>query len=426
MTLDKNSHLRDADIADLLRQARFDEVVFGALAMGDNISDIAARCFRRIFYIRYHAFALSQEAEEAIRKAADDGNPHAQFAYARLLLLGNWEMDDIEKSVDYLDKACDQGLSDATAALGEALYYGDFGFVDRFKAKECLLESLEQVSDYGAFVHAKNTLFGTQDNDINTDLVITVTTALIEKEEGEGMPSAIWKYLRGIAYEADGNVEAACRDYEDAANNGILDAWACLASAKCIDPETGEFTDLDEYERMLNEGVQHHSAEALQLLYVPVVAAFDSLDEETQKSLRDEIIENITTSFFWGSKTAPVLLGDIYYNGWCNQPEDNQQAWGWYARAALWENPEGYEKMFDMVSDGLIDCEQDHCDDIAIRGARLGSEKLTIETVDAYYAGRLTDFAAEIEQYYIPLYKKNEEDEEDEGPDDDGRFDAWS
>ncbi|MGM9860253.1 MAG: hypothetical protein ACI31C_05790 [Muribaculaceae bacterium] len=423
MTLDKNSHLRDADIADLLRQARFDDVVFGALAMGDNISDFAARCFRRIFFIRYHAFALSQEAEEAIKKAADDGNLHAQFAYGRLLLLGNWEMEDIEKSVNYLGNAYDQGLSDAGAALSEALYYGDFGFIDRLKAKECLLESLEQLSDYGAFVHAKNTLFGTQDNDIDTGLVITVTTALIEKEEGEGMPSAIWKYLRGIANEADGNVEAACRDYEDAANNGILDAWACLATAKCMDPETGDFNDLDEYERMLNEGVQHHSAEALQLLYAPVVAAFDSLDEETQKSLSDEIIENLTTAFYWGSKTVPVLLGDIYYNGWCNQPEDNQQAWGWYARAALWENPEGYEKMFEMVSDGLIDMEQDACDNLAIRGARLGSEKLTIETVDAYYAGRLTDFAAEIEQYYVPLYK-NEED--DEGPDDDGRFDAWS
>ena len=64
---------------------------------------------------------------------------------------------------------------------------------------------------------------------------------------------------------------------------------------------------------------------------------------------------------------------------------------------------------------------------IAICGARLESQKLINAVVEAYRHGRLTEFAAEIEQYYIPAYAPDfeEEMEEEELPDDDGRYDAF-
>ena len=95
---------------------------------------------------------------------------------------------------------------------------------------------------------------------------------------------------------------------------------------------------------------------------------------------------------------------------------------------------EAFEKMFAMVHDHYIDAEQSFCDHLAINGARLGSKKLLAETVMAYTHGRLTEYAAEIEQYYCPVFDSddftidddNNGDETPEPTDDDGRFDAWA
>ena len=58
-----------------------------------------------------------------------------------------------------------------------------------------------------------------------------------------------------------------------------------------------------------------------------------------------------------------------------------------------------------------------------IRALRFGSEDMLPRVVEAYREGHFTEYAAEIEQYYLPKY--HEPDPADQ-PDDDGRFDAWA
>jgi hypothetical protein len=45
------------------------------------------------------------------------------------------------------------------------------------------------------------------------------------------------------------------------------------------------------------------------------------------------------------------------------------------------------------------------------------------QVVAIYKSGRLTDFAAEIEQYYLPVVEAMDDDDM---PDDDGRYDAYA
>ena len=59
---------------------------------------------------------------------------------------------------------------------------------------------------------------------------------------------------------------------------------------------------------------------------------------------------------------------------------------------------------------------------LALKGARLGSRHLLDQTVIIHTQGRLEEFAEEIENYYDPIF----DDESDDTPDDDGRFDAWA
>lgn len=413
---------RDADFAEMLRKEQFDDLVFAALAMGDNISDFAARCFRRIFYLVPSIFVVSDAAQAAIKEAADGGNPHARFAYGRLLRTKNWNAGDVETALEYFEKAYAQHLSDAGAAIANAYYAGEYGLVDYSRAKQYLVEALEQSSEFAAVLYINWLNRGTYGFNLDTALAIKTSSAIIENEDLEGMPSAIWKSLRGVAYYREGNVEAACQDLEAAANNGIIDAWSFLALFKCTDPETGEYTDVDEYERLLNEGIDHHCGDCLMLSNEPFVTMFDSLDEDTRERITGSVLQDFDRAVELGSAEAAKLLGDIYRDGLCGQPEDINKAWSYYARAALWRYAQAYESMFDMAVKGIVKQEQDSCDLLALNGARYGSQELIIETVAAYYAGRLTAFASEIEQYYVPVYQAHEEDESD----DDGRYDAWS
>ena len=91
--------------------------------------------------------------------------------------------------------------------------------------------------------------------------------------------------------------------------------------------------------------------------------------------------------------------------------------------------------MFAMIHDHYIDAELSFVDNLALNGARLGSKKLLAETVMAYSHGHLTEYAAEIEKYYCPVFDSDDftlddtyddDDETPEPPDDDGRFDAWA
>ena len=60
-----------------------------------------------------------------------------------------------------------------------------------------------------------------------------------------------------------------------------------------------------------------------------------------------------------------------------------------------------------------------------IRSLRLGNEDMLPRVVEAYKNGHFTEYAAEIEQYYLPKYQDSDITN-DELPDDDGRFDAWA
>ena len=120
------------------------------------------------------------------------------------------------------------------------------------------------------------------------------------------------------------------------------------------------------------------------------------------------------------------MLGDIYQNA-AEEDEDYYKAWECYNTGARYGSEECMERLFDMAEKEFVEVSEQQKEYIALCGARLESQKLINAVVEAYNHGRLTDFAAEIEQYYLPAYDPDfeVETEEDELPDDDGRYDAY-
>ena len=87
--------------------------------------------------------------------------------------------------------------------------------------------------------------------------------------------------------------------------------------------------------------------------------------------------------------------------------------------------------MLDTNEIKLVNMSNEDAMDICmINGARQHSKWLISETVNAYRRGRLTQFAREIEMFHIPAYDAIPDDEplddEEDYPDDDGRFDPWA
>ena len=112
----------------------------------------------------------------------------------------------------------------------------------------------------------------------------------------------------------------------------------------------------------------------------------------------------------------------------------------WYEKAAKKLDITALEKMFAMIKHGKVERSQEEADEIALKGARLDSKYLLAEAVIAFTQGRLQEHADEISRYYEPIFDSEdffdgwsapENDtwvhiDDDDLPDDDGRFDAYS
>ena len=417
---------------EMYENMRFDELVNTALTFAPNMSEKASKYFLRVFYMNSSVFMLSDESIALIKQAADAGNRYAQFAYGRYHCIKNADEDSIIKSLRYLQDAREQGLHDATAALAESWEYGDFGLVNRLKAKQLLREALEHESDFAAIIQLTYLIFGHIESTPQPQLAIDIVRDLRDRDARAGIPSGIWLYYYALALKELGKSSEARNYFAHAARMGVARAWYELALLKAEFHDDGTVTNLSELSDALSEGVKHNSAECMSMLAAIEYDEFSNLsDEERTDELGAEIVSMYEDAYSMGAAYAAVMLGDVYYYGSLNQEEDNEKAWMWYARAALWNNCESYEKMYAMVHDHYIDVEPSFCDTLALRGARLGSKKLLAEIVKAYNQGRLTEYAAEIEQYYCPIVNSedfilDDDDSTSEPPDDDGRFDAWA
>lgn len=414
----------------------FDELITDALSFSTVMSEKTAKYFLRVFYLRTSVFMVSDESIALIKQAADAGNRYAQFAYGRYHVLRKVDENSGTLSLKYFQMAHEQGLYDATAAISQAWDYGYMGMVNRSTAQQLLLEALKHESDFAAIIQMKHLLFSHHGSTPQPKVALEVARGLRDRDAKACTPSSIWLYFIALAYNGLGNSDEARCFFAHSARMGVADAWYDIALMKAEYNDDGTVANLSEFRQALSEGTKHHNPDCLTMLAAIAQDEFPDLnDEERTDELAAEIIGMYEKSHSWGDACAAVLLGDIYYYGNLNQTENGQTAWMWYARAALWDNQQAYEKMYAMVHDHYIDADQSFCDHLALNGARLGSKKLLAETVMAYTHGRLTEFAAEIEQYYCPVFDSddftisdtdNDEEVTPEPPDDDGRFDAWA
>lgn len=361
-----------------------------------------------------HLFWLSQDDADLMRQYADGGDTEAQYAYGRWLYCTQPDEQASDDAYKYLKRACEQGLPDAIAALSDLYYYGEGVGLDRDKANELLGMALSKGSRYALEIYLKSLVHGLRGLEANPTKAIELANEQIRDDETHGTdPNPIWHYMKGLAKEELYGRLKAVGDYETAAQMGLTRAWLDLTVAWGYG-DNDELQDRTAYLKCLKQGGDAGNADCLLLLALARVERWDDMPTYTRLMATRQLEVDLERAAALGSRPAAITLGDAFCAAQYGFRQDDDKAWQWYSRAAELGLAEGFERLFDMVSEGFMNGDLYLRDELALRGARIGSERLLAEVVIARSQGRLNEYQEEIERHYEPVFDE-----------DDGRYDAY-
>lgn len=376
----------------------------------------------RFFSLASNMFHLSAEQVQELETQAAADDAVAAYKLGRYLYCVRPQSDSVQRAAVLFMKAKAEGVVEAGVAIAQMWFRGDFGLVDRSKGRHFLMEALEKENEFAAEVYLKKIIYGQDGFEVDLDKAVETLKLLVAQSDNPN-----FYYLLGLAYERQDNFAEALPWLEKAFEGGVKEATFDLALARSGGfTEDGYFADSDTYlEELAHLGEESEDGFATYLFADYVAGGYDDFDSEEEKAAAHQAIkEAMESALAWGASEAALFLGDAYYNASHGFEQSNKGAFSYYAKGAILGSAECYERMYEMVTaeevEGYSDGFAASC---AIEGARLGSEFLMHQVVGRYKSGQLTDWAAEIEQYYLPVVAAM--DDEDL-PDDDGRYDAYA
>lgn len=365
--------------------------------------EIATRYFLRLFTSSDELFSLDRRSVKAIRRAAESGDRYAQFAYGRYLYATVPEKGSEALAREMFVRSYDQALPEATAALSNLWNNGDLGLVDRERSLQFLNEALEMGSDYAYELQTRFMTYGIRGFAADPAKAVQILDGLIEKDINGGLsPSPMWYYNKACAVEQLYGRSASLTGYQKAASAGVKAAWFDIAVAKGY-ADGDELVDQAEYLAALKDGGRNGCTLCTYFLALHKVEEWEDKGILSRALATRRLLNDLERSYKAGNGFAAEYVGDILYNGWFGLREDKEAAWGWYSRAARLSLCTAYEKMYEMSHGNQVDKPLEFIDMLALHGARLGSRRMLDEVVAIYGEGRLADFSSEIEKYYLPV-----------------------
>ena len=383
------------------------------------------------FYTLAGILSLSEEEKELIEKQALEGDPVACYKLAEIYL-NLHECDDYVSSAhELLQKASNGGVADADAEIAIMMFRGEIEPFNPVAAVNLLEKAIDNGSSLGIAFQLRNLLYGRFGYKQNPDLVKRTLKELLSQGE-----DPYWCAFMGDVLMAEGKIVESQQWYEKAVAGGENSAYGDLALARGMDDE-GNFRDYQAYCDTLMEGNDAMDPMCMYYFILDKIFSYDDIDPEdtdSRNECRQLIIRGLELNIEWSHPMSMELLGDIYREGKIDVPVDIDKAWGYYVQGSECMLGSCFEKMYDMLQANEIQLGQmsneEAMDLCMVNGARLHNTRLLVAAVEAYKHGRLTQFAREIEMFHIPAYDAIPDDEplddEEEGPDDDGRYDPWA
>ena len=385
----------------------------------------------RRFYTLAGILSLSEDEKELIWQQALEGDPVSCYKLAEIHLHLHDCEDYVASARELLQKASEGGVADADATIAIMMFRGEIEPFDPVAAAKRLEKAINNRSDRGIAFQLRNLLYGRYGYEQNIVLVKQTLDQLLSQGE-----DPYWCALMGDLLMAEGKIVESQLWYEKAVAGGENSVYGDLALARGINDDYS-FRDYEAYNDTLMEGNDAMDPMCMYYFILDKIESYYDIDPEDTESHdenRQLIIHGLELNVEYCHPMSMELLGDIYREGKIDISVDLVKAWEYYVHGSEFMLDSCFEKMYDMLQANEIQLGQmnneEAMDLCMVNGARLHNARLLVATVEAYRHGRLTQFAREIEMFHIPAYDAIPDDEplddEDEGQDDDGRFDAWA
>ena len=444
------------DYLQLFYDGQYDELVKAAFPVLQSDKD-AERAFLRLFMSKNATVLLDfDETIEPLIQEANEGNPYAQYAYARWQILDRGGEYSVSISYENMKAAADQNLPDAIAGYAAALDYGDMGSADWEKADELLNQAIAMGSELGKKMKLKALCFGKHYRDAQPELATNLANQYIAQDEANGIETnGWWYYYRACSQEEKLGRLRVKDDYQLALDRGIIEAYGDLITFYGYGDRGDALKENEEYHSLLRHGIARLSSNAFVMDALREMEHYNYFKENSnqcgvmKRKLNYGILQQshelihaqLSNAAQLGEAVAWELLGDMYYNGDYGFEQSYKKAFTSYSNGVIHDSDSAAEKLWKMMHNHIIDRPLHYIDEIALLGARWGSKRLLAETVIIHQEGRLAEYDDEITKYYEPIFDApefpldNDEDwqdvinqqlGDDETDDDDGRYDAWA
>lgn len=413
------------------KQALLDHEIgkaFDCLLLPAHVDREGLKLFLMILNTFTRLYLLSEEQIARLKAYAEKGYALSQYAYARYLYIVRPDDDSIKEADKYLKEAEKAGLGDAIQAQSTILLDGHYGLVDYKEAHQMTIRALEKGSELASRAFLRRMVYGFKYLGLEPDpqKAIDIIKEMFPNESddiSEVNPS--YYEILGDAYDKLGDWDNAEKYYMKAIEMGYVEAYGSYVMLH----SGNDKSDLEKelYEGMLDLACSQNDPYSYVYRAAYRMDEYDKCDEAKKMEITAGIKEDLETAAKLGSQIAPWFLGDAYYYGNYGFEEDNTKAWDCFIDGSRRDDGGAFKMLAIMISDEnnpyKIDEPEKLMEYCSIMSLRDGCDDMLDVVVKGYRDGNFTDYAAEIEQYYIPEYDSKPHDEEEEDDDEPDGYD---
>ena len=379
-------------------------------------------------YQRMRLITKEQIEKNQVEQFAESGYYMAQYIMGRYHQQSKPDDDSIEKAGKWFDAAIKAGMGDAYASKGIMLLDGYLGFVDYDKYKTMLQDGMEKgySNSYCSFSLSRmlrGLIYGNFGMPVNPQGVIDAINESLGGYESDDIDAVdpLYYALLGYAYEELGNTEKAGDYYLKAMDMGYYETITDYMVLHTPDQDSSHAV-WEAWRKLRDHALQYPVPRSYVVATQFYETAYDDLSDREKQARTAEIQEYLLKSDELGNEFADYVMGVYYYFGMNGFPEDNEKAWGWFSKGAYYEDANSYSMLAQMIEEGNAPDKYDQswADEFRLQGLRRGDDDQLKEVVKIYRAGRLTNFAREIETLYLPKYEQQEQEGGDEVDDPEG------
>ena len=415
-----------SEVIDLMKTCKTEEA-FRQIVPHVHNNIQAQALFSQLLRSSQNIFLIMESFKDFVEKYALEGNPWMQYAWARYHDCVNPDPDSMQKAEEYYNKAIAAGIADARMFRAYFWRDGDAGIVDSSRYIRERDRAVREDSHAAVQQQLRDICYGNGGYDADPDKAFRMLSKFIQESNDQNYYIDPRYYtLYGDILDALGEKEKALVSYNHALDQGDKGAYFYLLVDSYMD-EHYRLKGGDETDAFIQRGQDLLCGDAFMSTQWAVdPELWDDYGEELQPQITKILKNDLDIAHRLGAKLAEYSMGCHYYYGDCGFEQDNEAAFSWFAQGALRRCASCYSMIVTMFDEGTNPDRygEDFKYEAMIRALRFGSEDMLPRVVEAYKAGHLTPYAAEIEQYYLPKYQ--EPDPADDPDDDAGRFDAWA